>query len=167
MFLQSAIRTVTEPTLTPTQPGPSIKSFAYHLTTLKNFKNWLASGNWHLATGNWQATTDGERNCLIYILSSHYGARNKMEQRLREGRRRIGMQWADHVRGAFQFTQSLSARRRGATRLTIANNQWEMRVHFRTFCINWKRVVPAQRNQTKRIHSLAFTQLGSVQSNGF
>lgn len=25
---------------------------------------------------------------------------------------------------------------RGESRLTIANNQWEMRVHFRTFCIN-------------------------------
>lgn len=25
---------------------------------------------------------------------------------------------------------------RGESRLTIGNNQWEMRVHFRTFCIN-------------------------------
>lgn len=57
--------------------------------------------------------------------------------------------WGDHVRGAFQFARRLSARQRkresergkgggmrGESRLTIGNNQWEMRVHFRTFCIN-------------------------------
>lgn len=96
----------------------SIKSFAYHVTTLENFKKltgiWhSASGTRHLASGNWQAATDGKRNCLIYILSSHYGA----QQNWNKAWGRIGFYsggggGGDHVRGAFQFTRSLSALQR-------------------------------------------------------
>lgn len=125
MVSQSTVCTETSPlassahvdsTLHSAHSVLSIKPFVYHVTTLENFKNWLASGTWHLATGNWQAPTDGERNCLIYILSSHYGAQQKITKawekcRIGKGQDPV-VHWGDHVLGAFQFARRLSARQR-------------------------------------------------------
>lgn len=156
-----------------TQSVLSIKPFVYHVTTLENFKNWLASGIWQLASGNWQlAGTDWRQEELLnlYTFIPLRGATKKRREknveleeeeepsgplgRSRSGRISICAEAVSASEKEWEREREGWRGRRGESRLTIGNNQWEMRVHFRTFCINWKRVVPAQRNVTKRNESI-------------
>lgn len=80
-----------------TQSVLSIKPFVYHVTTLENFKNWLASGIWQLASGNWQlAGTDWRQEELLnlYTFIPLRGAtKKKAWEKCRIGGRG-GTQWA-------------------------------------------------------------------------